>query len=161
MNNRGAIQDVFFGIAFLFAFAVVGLIALNITDEVTSGLNSTAQFSNYGSTTQDAINNIDDIGGMADTVFMIIFVGYILALIASTLAVDFNPAFFWIFALLSILGVVVAVPFSNAYGEFLTTSFASYSVDLTITQQVMANLPFVIAIISTVLLVAQYAKSKI
>lgn len=161
MNKRGAIADVFFGIAFLFGFAVVGLIALNITDEVTQGLNSTSSYSGYNQNTQDAINNIDDLGSMADTVFLIIFVGYILALIASTLAVDFNPAFFWIFALLAILGVIVAVPFSNAYGEILTTSFGGYTSDLTITQQVMANLPFVIAIISSVLLVAQYAKSKI
>lgn len=161
MNKRGAIADVFFGIAFLFAFAVVGLISLNITSEVTQGLNSTSVYNSYSPETQAGINNIDDIGSMADTVFLIIFVGYILTLILSTLAVDFNPAFFWIFALLSILGVVVAVPFSNAYSEFLTTSFSSYAADLTITQQVMLNLPFVIAIISAVLLVSQYAKSKI
>ena len=63
--------------------------------------------------------------------------------------------------MISILGVVIAVPFSNAYEEFyLSDAFNSYAGNFTITSTVMSNLPFVIGAMSLILLVVTYARAR-
>jgi hypothetical protein len=163
MNKKGGVQDLLFAIALFFAIGMISLVAVNIGSNVLGGIKN-AGVAELGPNEQLINDTLDDgveISGMGDTVFLIIFAGYSLVLLLTALATEFNPAYFILFFMISILGVVIAVPFSNAYEQFyLSDAFNSYAGNFTITSTVMSNLPFVIGAMSLVLLVVTYARAR-
>lgn len=160
MNKRGGIFEIFTAIAVLMAVAIIAFISASVGSDVLGAIQD-AEISN-----STVVNNTLNAGiatsQMGDVIFLVIFAGYILSLVITSLATNFHPAFFFIFLILSILGVVIAAPISNAYTEFSTSAaMSSWITTFPITDMIMSNLPFVIMIISALLMVVTYAKQRI
>lgn len=163
LNKKGGFVEIFMAIALFFIMGFILLISARVTGDVLGGLqgagiiNETAS----GGVVNDTINDMTYLAEHSDFLFLIIFAGYLLVLILTSLATEFNPAYFFIFLLLSIIGVVVSVPFSNAYQELAASSaFSSLAGNFTITNMILGNLPFVIMLISGALLIFTYAKQR-
>ena len=95
-----------FGIQALFIYGlaliiVIGLIGYRISTDFSNALGNTTNAQN-SEIIQKGLDTGRQVGGMGDTVFMIVFGGSILALIITALVVDFHPAFFWLFVIISL-----------------------------------------------------------
>lgn len=164
MNKLGAIQDIFTGLALFLAIAIIALTSAKVGGDVLGGIQN-ANVTNFSTATGQIVNDSLNAGIatslMGDVVFMIIFAGFILSLVITSWATYFHPAYFFLFMILSILGVVVAAPVSNAYTEISTSpAFAGFIGNFAITDMIMSNLPFVIMLISALLMVVTYAKQR-
>jgi len=164
MNKRGGIFEIFTGIGLFLAVAFIAFISAKVGNDVIGGIQSSG-VTNYSTATGAVVNDTLTAGietsQMGDVVFLILFAGYILSLVITSLATNFHPAFFFIFVILSLLGVVVSAPVSNAYVEFSQSpEFSSWVSTFPITDMVMSNLPFVIMLISGILMLVTYAKQR-
>lgn len=163
MNKKGGFTEIFLAIALFFIMGFILLISARVTGDVLGGLQGAGVINEtaMGATVNQTMTDMTNLAEHSDFLFLIIFAGYLLVLILTSLATDFHPAFFFIFLLLSIIGTVVSVPFSNAYQELSTSSaFNSVAANFTITNMVLENLPFVIMLISGALLIFTYAKQR-
>jgi hypothetical protein len=159
MNKRGGIFEIFTAMGLFLAVAIIAFIASLVGGDVLGAIQD-AGISN-STVVNDTINAGIATSQMGDVVFLIIFAGYILSLVVTSLATNFHPAFFFIFLILSILGVVIAAPISNAYQEIVASAaFAPMVVDFPVINMIMSNLPFVILMISALLMVVTYAKQR-
>jgi len=160
MNKRGAVFDIFSGLAIFLIVAIIAFVSAKVGGDVLGAIQD-AGITN-STVVNDSINAGIATSQMGDVVFLIIFAGYILSLVITSLATNFHPAFFFIFLILSILGVVVAAPISNAYSELVAApAFSSMIADFPVTDMIMSNLPFVIMLISAGLMIWTYAKQRI
>ncbi len=164
MNNKGAIQDLFTGMAYFLAIAFIVFISAKVGGDVLSGIQN-ANVTDYSTPSGQVVNQSFtdgiNLSSSGDGVFLIIFAGYILALIITSYLTNFSPAYFFLFLILVILGVIVSAPVSNAYQEFTETpEFASYVASFPVTDMVMTNLPFVIMLIGSILLLVTYGKVR-
>jgi len=164
MNRKGGIADLFTGMAIFLAIGFIAFISAKMGGDVIGGIQNSG-VTNYSTATGAVVNDTLNAGiatsEMGDTVFLIIFAGYILSLVITALATNFHPAFFFIFVLLSMLGVVVSAPISNAYTEFSTSpEFSALIPTFPIIDMVMTNLPFVIMLISGIMMLVTYAKQR-
>jgi len=160
MNKRGGIFDIFTAMGIFLAVALIGFIAAKVGGDVLGAIQD-AGISN-STVVNDTLTAGIATSQMGDVVFLIIFAGYILALLVTSLATNFHPAFFFIFVILSILGVVIAAPISNAYSAIVDApAFESMIPMFPVTDMIMTNLPFVIMLISAGLLIWTYAKQRL
>jgi len=165
MNKRGAIMDIFAGIALFLAVAIIAFVSAKVGGDVLGGIQD-ANITDFSTATGQIVNDSlqagIDTSKMGNVVFMIIFAGYILSLVITSWATFFHPAYFFLFMILSILGIVISAPVSNAYREIATSpAFASFVTDFPIIDMIMSNLPFVIMLISALLMVVTYAKQRV
>lgn len=160
IGKKGGIFEIFSAMALFLAVSMIAFISAKVGGSVLGGLQNTSAGQN--AVVNETINAGIATSQMGDVVFLILFAGYLLALIATSMAVNFHPAWFFIFVLLSILGVTIAAPISNAYATISQSeAFNSLISTFPVTDMIMLNLPFVIAIISAILLIITYARSRI
>lgn len=121
MNRRGDFQSYIYTIVFLFAAGLVILLFnhlfSNIYGEVNDNLKQNAQFNNTEA--QLTINQIyeTETGQIWDYAFLGIAIGYIIALGFTAFLSRLSPIFFWIYVILGIIGLVLAVMLSNTWQE--------------------------------------------
>lgn len=159
MNKRGSIIDLFTGMGLLLAVAFIAFISASVGSSVLGGLKNTSAALN------PVVNNTLNAGiatsQLGDVVFLILFAGWCLAMLVSSMSVDHHPAWFFIFVILSILGVVIAAPISNAYVEISQSdAMVQWVPSFPITDMIMTNLPFIIMLIAGGLLIWTYAKQR-
>lgn len=160
IGKKGGIFEIFSAMALFLAIAVIAFISAKVGGSVLGVLQNTSASQN--AVVNQTLNAGIATSQMGDVVFMILFAGYILAMIVTSMSVNFHPGWFFIFVLLSIIGVVIAAPISNAYATISqSTDFSSLISTFPVTNMIMLNLPFVIAIISAILLIITYARSRI
>tara|TARA_R110000751_G_scaffold92965_3_gene181718 strand:- start:4532 stop:5017 length:486 start_codon:yes stop_codon:yes gene_type:complete len=160
IGKKGGIFEIFSAMALFLAISMIAFISAKVGGSVLGVLQNTSASQN--AVVNQTINAGIKTSQMGDVVFLILFCGYILAMILTSMAVNFHPGWFFIFVLLSILGVVIAAPISNAYATISQSeAFNSLISTFPVTDMIMLNLPFVIAIISGILLIITYARSRI
>jgi len=164
MNKKGGIFEIFTAMALFLAVTLIAFISARVGGDVLSGIRN-ANVTNFSTTSGQIVNDTIQAGIdtslMGDSVFLIIFAGYILAMIITSLATNFHPAFFFIFLILSLLGIVIAAPISNAYLEISqAAAFSSFVTGFPVINMVMGNLPFVIMLISGLLMLVTYARQR-
>jgi hypothetical protein len=160
IGKKGGIFEIFSAMALFLAISMIAFISAKVGGSVLGVLQNTSASQN--AVVNQTINAGIKTSQMGDVVFLILFAGYILAMIVTSMAVNFHPGWFFIFVLLSILGVVIAAPISNAYATISQSeAFSSLISTFPVTDMIMLNLPFVIAIISGILLIITYARSRI
>lgn len=165
MNKKGGIFEIFTAIALFLAVTLVAFISARVGGDVLNGIRN-ANVTNFSTPTGAIVNDTLSAGIstslMGDSVFLIIFAGYILSLVITSLATNFHPAFFFIFLILSIFGIIIAAPVSNAYLEISqSAAFNQFVGGFPIIDMVMGNLPFVIMLISGLLMLVTYAKQRV
>lgn len=145
-----------------FIAAVIIFIAFMIWTNYSTAVEDMPGFD---TPTHDEINKYTDITLAAyDYIFIFIIVALTVLTIVLSFQIDTHPAFFFGSFLLLIVAIVLAVIFSNAFGEIAgaaafnetTNTSASYP----IISNFMANFPFYLLIIGIFVIIILYAKNK-
>lgn len=135
-----------FAFNFMFNSSINSIIA---NDQINS---STAAVEAFQSTQTSVINRFDYI------VFGV-FVGLILALIITSWYIGAHPIFIAIYFLLIVIGVTASTILANAWEEFSTASvFGTTVTSFPITNHLLSNLPYYIAVIGFLGIVVMFAK---
>lgn len=156
-DKKASIVDVFFLMAIFFMIAVGFLVANdiweNISDKIEPKFNTT-------DTGRFAIGKVDAVAGMMDNIFLIIFILSVIGIVILSMTVKFEPAFYFIFVLMILFGLVGAAVFSNAY-EKLTETSNLESAAFPVQNYVMGNLPAIFVIIGLAAIAIIYAKIRL
>ena len=118
MNKRGDVFQLIVLLIILFIAAVVGLLFLTLSNEVTTAyedlgiLNDTAIGQQYNDMMQDTAPKTTDY-----MIFML-FAGGVIGLLISASRTNFSPTIFFMFFLLLIITIFVASGMVNIYSGF-------------------------------------------
>lgn len=156
---RGSILDLPLIIIGVFMIGIIVLISGVVIDEFQ---NQTADFATSSNNTfdQDIINKGRDALSTFDYAIMFIVMALGLATIIFGYFIQTHPIFFAFSLILLILFVIIAVFFTNAFGEFIKVDPISTQIDnFPLMNDVMNNLPLLITGIGILVLIAMYAKS--
>ena len=156
-NKKASIVDVFFLMAVFFMIAVGFLVANDIWDNISDKIEPKFNTTDTG---RFAIGKVDAVAGMMDNIFLIIFILSVIGIVILSMTVKFEPAFYFIFVLMILFGLVGAAIFSNAY-EKLTETSNLESAAFPVQNYVMENLPVIFVIIGLAAIIIIYAKIRL
>lgn len=156
MNRKGAAQDIFMFVIAAFVFAIVCIVAFYLVEQIHPEIKAKIG----GTPTNISINGTMDrweqATGSLDFAFMAVMIGLIIAVIIAALLVRLHPAFFFVYLILLILAIIVAVPLSNGYEEIVGALAVGSS--FTITGFIMSNLPLFVAVVGVAALIISFVK---
>lgn len=152
VEDIGSIAVVCFVSAII--LTVIGFIGITLSDSFSSApmfvndTNSQAQF-NAMKTTSYKI----------DWVFLGIFIGLIIAMMITAWFIAGNPIFLILYFLAVIIFTVISFFLSNFWESFsTTTAFTTIISHLRLTNFIMLNLPYFIAVVGMIGIVVMFAK---
>lgn len=158
-NKKGDFQSTIYTVVILFAIGVIILffnhLFTNIYSEIDDKFSTNPRFNDTEA--HRAIQDINDVesGGIWDYAFLGIAIGYIIILGVSSFSTRLNPVFFWIYVIVAIVGLVVAVMLSNTWQELAAApEFAETIARFPITNTLLGTIypTFVLGIIVIVLI---------
>ena len=157
MNKRGDFTGVLYlivsiSIAAIF-FLLIGYIVPQITTPLAEKIGISAEINN----SLLASSNIAE--HTLPTLWMIIFGGLMLGLLATSFFIQSHPVFVPIFVILLVIAIMVAIPLSNAYEALSENAILSGAA----AQQgviffIMSNLPLTTFFIGLISLIVAFAK---
>jgi len=157
-NKRGAVWDLFM----LMILLLFGSIMLMVTFSVWNSVAPEIEEKLNDSTVNATYDNIERITNNLDNIALAGFIILIILMIVLAFAVDFHPIFFFLFMLIWIIGVIVAVPISNTYETVAANPhLAAAAASMPMQHWIMTNLPFIIGLVGAVMIVVMFSKSRI
>ena len=139
-NKRGDMFQLLFLLIILFISAIVGLIFLGLTLEVTSLYNSTGMLDDtvIGS---DANTLMQETAPYTtDYMIFFLFIGGIVGVCVSAIRTNFSPTIVMIFVFLLLITIFVAGGFVNIYQGFADTEALSSAAEtLTLTNFIFSR----------------------
>lgn len=159
MNKRGQLQEISTFLVALFVISVFGLTMWKVGDGLSDALyNSPINTTD----TTSAIEGLETVTKSGDTLFLGIFVFFMLILLISAWLLPTQP----VFTALYLLGITVlwllSIPLSNAYEKISQANGMSSAVaDLGIIDTIMLNLPMVATVVVAMLLLVLFGKRYI
>ena len=155
LNKKGvAAESIFLMVVAGFIFALISIVGFYIAnDELIPQVQPLID--DYV-VVNDSLNTYSESLVTLDYATFGIFIGLVLAVIISALLIRVHPVFLFIFALMLILAIIVAVPLSNAY-QTIEADLGVAS-DFTITSFVMGNLPLFTAVVGIAAMIIAFVK---
>lgn len=120
MNKKGDIPSLFYFIAIIFGIGVLIYFSSTIFLPIYQGIDTyfQSQQAYNGTEAHQAIQTIElTENGIWDWVFLGLVITYILGLIFTARATSISAVFFWIYTIISIIGLFVAVVLSYVWQE--------------------------------------------
>lgn len=160
MNKRGSVEDVILLTVFVFmiglGFLVFNPIAHTLSNSFAN--NSLVNASN-GSVT--AFKSIGTNADKLDYLTVVLYIGFLLALIITGYLIDVKSIFFVVYLIVLVLAVFVSAILSYVYEYTASTSiFSTYATNLPITNFILSYLPIFVTVAGCVSLVVLYAKER-
>ncbi len=157
MGKKGGVIDVIFitivmfvvAIGFVFLSTVWQKVEPRIITMVSADANANASIG-YTSVLANSLDNL----------FLIFFVFMIIAVIILAFQVEFHPIFYFLFIIVLVFGLMLAVIFSNTYEKVIDRAQINSSLFGT-QNYIMANLPVMFLIIGVLAILAIYIKVKV
>lgn len=157
MGKKGGVIDVIFitivmfvvAIGFVFLSTVWQKVEPRIITMVSADANANASIG-YTSVLANSLDNL----------FLIFFVFMIIAVVILAFQVEFHPIFYFLFIIVLVFGLMLAVIFSNTYEKVIDRAQINSSLFGT-QNYIMANLPIMFLIIGVLAILAIYIKVKV
>lgn len=160
MNKKGSLPDVFYISVIGLVMALLFIIALYIIGQFNTNIAPVlnAQASGSG----DPITHIQNFAqGSFNTIYLIIFVGLIIAIVITAFLTDIHPIFFPLFVLFSIGAVILSAILSNVYESISSVSqFTTAVSSIPSMNYIMLKLPYFLSGILLIVLVVLFGKSR-
>ena len=118
MNKKGDAQSIILLIVSLFIIGIIIFFFNHIDDQLFSALSKNLEANpNFNNT--EATRALSDIheadNSVWDYAFLAIVFGYFLALMLSSFSTRISAVFYWIYGLIAIIGLILAVGLSNIW----------------------------------------------
>lgn len=162
MNKRGQIETFIFVIAALFVAAIILFFFNHLFDSIYTEFDDALGNSKYNGTEahvelqeyQAATNSIWDFA------FLGIAIGYVLLLVLTAYSTNISAAFYWIYIILSLVGLMIGVMLSNIWEQLATNpEFATTITRFPITNTLLGSLyPTFITFILAIFVILLFGK---
>lgn len=167
-NKKGDLSSLFFFMIIIFFIAVAELFTFYVGHTVSEKVQDTVveadMFSQPDIETEfnSTIESVDTkILSLLDYVFMALFIGLVISMVILSFMVSANPAFFPLFIIIWIFAVVAAIPLANSWTDISTQdTFNETITELTITDYVLSDLPWYIAVVGMIIAIFLFSKVK-
>lgn len=163
LNKKGDFPSLIFAIVIIFAIALILFFYSHLMDRIYGGLddyfNSSATYNE--SVARDSLNKINSTNQSAwDYAVLIIAIGYILALFVSAYSTRISAFFFWIYAILSLMGLGIAVLCANLWQDLSSSSqFSSTISNFPITNSLLGTYyPTFVTFIILIVIIVTFGK---
>ncbi len=163
-NKRGDIPSFLFTIAVLFAVGISLFVLIHLKSAIYDELDSFLNDSDYqGGEAQDVVQEVitaEIDSRIWDWGFLGIFIGYILALIFTAFSTRISPVFFWLYAIISLIGLFVGTVLANTWQAFVNhPEFSSTLALFPITNALLGTYyPIAITVILAIFLIFLFGK---
>jgi peptidoglycan/LPS O-acetylase OafA/YrhL len=120
MNKKGDFESIIYVVIIIFVIGVILFYMNHVSDQLYTNLD---EYFNESDTYNDsvALEAVQDIHEVENEVwdyaFLALVMGYVLALLLSAFSTRITPVFYWIYGILSLVGLVLAVIASNIWQE--------------------------------------------
>jgi hypothetical protein len=157
MNKKGDFVGWLFVIAFVAAFAifllVLGYVTPLINDQLVSQIGISPEINNSFAISSAVATNTFPV------IWLLVFSGLMLGVFATAYMTPSNPIFFPFFVILLVVGILVAIPLSNAYESMTEVAvLTSTSIQQQAINFMMLQLPYVALILGLIVLIISFAK---
>lgn len=144
LNKRGQIEGVILAVITLFVIGIILLFMNHMNKQVYDKFDKYMEESpDYNNTeAHQVVEKLQDVEGgrIWDYAFLAIFIGMFIQMIVLAFASRTNVLFFWIFALLSIVILMLGVILSNIWQEIVAEpEFATTISRFTITNTILGT----------------------
>jgi hypothetical protein len=144
MNKRGQIAGVILAVVTLFTIGII-LLFMNhlnkqVYDKFDTYMENTPKYN--GTEAHDVVVKLQDVEGSRiwDYVFLAVFIGMFIQMIVLAFASRTNVLFFWIYALLSMIILIIGTVLSNIWQEIASQpEFATTMTRFTITNTILGS----------------------
>ena len=159
LYKKGFVSNLAVLLIFGFLLAVTIVISWiwysSVNDAIQANLNIPDSAKEISQDYADKYVNIWDV------VFLVIFVGLILAGVITVLFIDTHPVFFFFTLLATVALLIVGAALGNAYGAFATQDAVSrYASDFIFLPFIMSNILQILIVVSGVYTVIFFVKSR-
>ncbi|GAH31138.1 unnamed protein product [marine sediment metagenome] len=158
IGKKGFIQDIFLAMLFLFIFAIVTYISLVVYNEYRDNTGDDFEGTDAGKQiVSDAIRVLD----IWDYAFLMLFGGLLISTVVTAFFIRSHPALFVLSLIVLFVVLIMAVVFSNVFGEFETHRSIQNATDTyTIIPEIMGGFPKYIFGFFILVALAFFAKAK-
>lgn len=161
LKNKRGISDVLLVMVVVFTMAIslliIVFIAGTLDDALTTGFDNPVN--NISAETFH--EGIGKVTSSADTIFLMVFIVFIIGLIITSFWFFSHPIFMVLYFILGLGGLVVSVPLSNAYQELADTPVLATAVGhLPMMDFIMNNLPLIVGVLIVLSIIIIYSKSR-
>jgi len=125
MNKKGDIPSILYAIIAVAAVGIIILFASHLNNEVYSSFDNYFEKNvdfNDTTTHQTVLEIQTKENSLWDYVFLGIAMGYLLITALSAYSTRISPVFYWIYGILSLVGIAASVMLSNAWQEMAEES---------------------------------------
>ena len=160
-NKKGDMFQLLLLLIILFIAAIVGLIFLALSQEVTQAYDESGLL-NGTAIGQDANNMMRDTAPYTtDYMILFLFLGGTTGLVISAIRTNFSPTIIFLFILLMLMSIFVASGFVNIYRGFADTEVLSeYADKLTFTNFLFSKyLPLITCVLGAMIMMIMWGKS--
>lgn len=154
-NKKASALDIMFIGVMAFAFGLMMLIGYKFVNTFNSNIQGMSAIPQSAKT---GVNQIEaTYTGTMDNIFLFFVVGgSIIAFILASL-VRVHPVFIPFYLIYMIIFIIISAALSNAWQEAASNpQFSALSPNLVFTNHILTYLPFVVAIMSTILMIVMY-----
>ena len=159
MNRKASVQDIIFAIVIFFALAIGFLIIHKVVGEVSTQLINTTVI-NESSDAVSAIQGGVTISNRLDYILMMVFIGFILAIIVTGWLIGGHPLFMVLYFIILVIGVAISAILSYVWEQVVSQpAFTTTVLSFPIANAILENLPVYATIISFIGIIVMFAKS--
>lgn len=158
MNKNGSARDVVLIGVLVFSLALGLFILFFMSSKVVDTMVGMSAI-NQSSSAVSALQGIDKVNARFDYSVFAVFIGLVLALIITGWFIGGMPIFMFIYFIVIIIGVVLSTVLSNVWESATGASiFGDTTTHFVITNNIMANLPYYMAVVGFIGIVVMFAK---
>lgn len=154
---KGDITEIVYTTVLIFVTAIFILIMYNVLSNVDNMVQERGLFGDRGA--QYIADHTENYPQTFDAIFTFLLIGVGIVLMISSFMVRSHPVFFVIMILLFLIFIIMWSVMANTYDDFASMSAISESRDeFPMMEQLMRYFPFVMFIISMLVVVIQFSK---
>lgn len=159
-NKRGDINSLIIVlIVVLFVIGIVSIFFSKFYDQLNTEIQASTEFSDNAKAVVDNVNS--KTIPFLDYLFLFSFISILIGLIISAIYIDTNPALAVVFIIVTIIAIILAGVFANAFVEIGEDSELSTTYDqFTFTKAIINHFPLMIFISALIVGIVLYAKPK-
>lgn len=165
MNKKADFESILYGIISIVVIGIIIFVASHMNLQIYNKLDNT-YFNNTPRNDSQAALALDDIRDVEgsriwDYGFLAVFIGVLITLGLTGYAVRISPVFYWIYAILSLIVLLVGVFMSNAWQEFSSNSeFSATITRFPITNSLLGTYyPTVATAVIVIVMILLFAKT--
>ena len=161
MKDKRGIVDIIFFIIFMASLAIFILTLKLIVGEVTTAFLANEQI-NSSPLAVGALTYGSNLVDQFDYIWLVIFIGFILGTLISSVLIDVHPIFVPIWIILFMISIVLGVIMNNVYADFANSaSLLQYSTGQTFANSIIGNYVLVIIGVAALSMILMFGKIKL